>query len=268
MSEPFDVRVGDGPIIALALHAGHALRPEVAARTALSDSDRLREEDPFTGEVARAVPTYIVVRRSRYEVDLNRARERAVYSDTADSWGLEPWIEPLSPDVAERSLAIHDAFYETLAQAVNVVLARHERAVVLDLHAYNHRRAGSEALPDDPAENPEVNLGTGWLDRERWRSVVEAFLGHMTAEGFDCRENVKFRGGYAARWLAERYPKRVCPLAIEFRKDFMDEWTGAVDERALGRIRAAVAALPDVLVSAMLLSRETAAATPSLRDTF
>ncbi|MBN2848426.1 MAG: N-formylglutamate amidohydrolase [Coriobacteriia bacterium] len=258
--ELFVVHLGDGPVVALALHAGHALRPEVAARTALSDSDRLREEDPLTDEVARVVPTRIIVKRSRYEVDLNRPRERAIYTD---AWGLAPWTEPLPPDVTERSLMIHDAFYETLAQTVEAVLARHERAVVLDLHAYNHRRSGPEALPDDPAENPEVNLGTGWLEPGRWDPVVDAFVGHMTAEGFDCRENVKFRGGYAARWLSERYPERVCPLAIEFRKDFMDEWTGVVDEQALSRIHAAVAALPDVLVSALLLSRETAASAGS-----
>ena len=39
---------GDGPIIATAIHAGHSLRPEVAALTALTDEQRLREEDPFT----------------------------------------------------------------------------------------------------------------------------------------------------------------------------------------------------------------------------
>ena len=39
---------GDQPVIATAVHAGHEVRPEVAALLAVSEEDRLREEDPFT----------------------------------------------------------------------------------------------------------------------------------------------------------------------------------------------------------------------------
>ena len=47
----------------------------------------------------------------------------------------------------------------------------------------------------------------------------------------DVRENVRFRGGELSRWVNERYRDRGCALAIEFKKMFMDEWTGTVDER-------------------------------------
>ena len=39
-------------------------------------------------------------------------------------------------------------------------------------------------------------------------------------------ENVKFRGGQLSRWVGEKYPETGCSLAIEFKKFFMDEWTG------------------------------------------
>ena len=37
------LHLGDGPLIAAAVHAGHELREEVAGLSALSDGDRLRE---------------------------------------------------------------------------------------------------------------------------------------------------------------------------------------------------------------------------------
>ena len=54
---------GDGPIVATAIHDGHALRAEIAARLALDEAVRLREEDPFTARIAAQVPTRIVVTR-------------------------------------------------------------------------------------------------------------------------------------------------------------------------------------------------------------
>ncbi|MGH8657056.1 MAG: N-formylglutamate amidohydrolase, partial [Gammaproteobacteria bacterium] len=75
----FVLEEGDGPIVATAIHAGHALHPEIAALIALDEATRLREEDPFTAQLARVAPTRLIALRSRFEVDLNRPRERAVY---------------------------------------------------------------------------------------------------------------------------------------------------------------------------------------------
>ncbi|MGD9634724.1 MAG: N-formylglutamate amidohydrolase, partial [Pirellulales bacterium] len=76
--ELFQFTIGDCPLVAAAIHAGHALRPAVAERVALDDAARLREEDPFTDELSKLVPTHFIGRRSRFEVDLNRPREQAV----------------------------------------------------------------------------------------------------------------------------------------------------------------------------------------------
>ena len=40
--------------------------------------------------------------------------------------------------------------------------------VVFDLHTYNHRRNGPDGPPADPAGNPQVNIGTGTMNRDRW----------------------------------------------------------------------------------------------------
>ena len=53
------------------------------------------------------------------------------------------------------------------------------------------------------------------------------FLGRR----LDVRENIRFKGGHLAKWVHENFPTSGCCLAIEFKKFFMDEWTGEpIDE--------------------------------------
>jgi hypothetical protein len=125
--------------------------------------------------------------------------------------------------------------------------------VVFDLHTYNHRRDGSDGPPADPEQNPEVNLGTGTMDRDQWAGLVDRFMADLSAVDFmgrqlDVRENVKFRGGNFARWIHETFPESGCALSIEFKKCFMDEWTGQPYPNQLDAIQQAlVATVPGVL---------------------
>ncbi len=244
---------GGGPLMATALHSGHAVRPEVAARLALSDGERLREEDPGTDVLTAIAPTRVIAFRSRFEVDLNRPRAQAVYETPEQAWGLRVWQEPLDPTVLDRSRAIHDRFYRMLADLYRSRAQAHGRFVVLDLHSYNHRRAGPQAPPSDPTTHPTINVGTGTLDRSRWAPVVDRFLRDLAAcetpDGpLDVGENVVFRGGYHARWAHETFGSAACVLAVEVKKTYMDEWTGAVDADRLRAVQTALgAALPGVL---------------------
>ena len=171
----------DSPVVAVAVHGGHLLRDEVASLIGLDEETRLREEDPFTDAWAEVAPSRLVACRSRFEVDLNRARPDAVYLEPSDAWGLEMWRDRPPPQVVERSLAVYDAFYAVLEG----VLARAERAwgrfVVLDLHSYNHRRGGPHGQPDDPMSSPDVNVGTAAMDRDRWAPLVDGFLADLGA---------------------------------------------------------------------------------------
>ena len=57
----------------------------------------------------------------------------------------------------------------------------------------------------------------------------------------DVRENVRFRGRQLAAWTHARYPDRGIVLALEFKKTFMDEWTGEVDRARLDELARALA---------------------------
>jgi len=225
---------GDTPLLATAIHQGHALRAELQPLVALSGDERLREEDPYTDRWAKVAATRVVVERSRFEVDLNRPPESCVYLQPADAWGLQVWQSPLPAEVVERSRALHARFYTEMRELLDELIARHGRIVVFDLHSYNHRRGGPTAPPADPEANPIINLGTGSMDLGCWEPIVSAFERAMAGcrldgRPIDVRRNVKFQGGWWSRWLHQTYPGRVCALAIEAKKVFMDEWTGRLD---------------------------------------
>ena len=231
-----------GPVIATAIHDGHAVRPAIAPLLALDEATRLREEDPHTGRLAAVSPTYLVALRSRFEVDLNRPREQAVYRVAADSWGLEVWREACSEDLVAGSLAVYDTFYGLLERT----LRRRDRFVVLDVHSYNHRRQGPTAAPDRDEGSPEVNIGTGTLDRARWGGLVDRFCRDLAAcevrgHRLDVRENVRFQGGAMSAWINRTFPNG-CAIALEFKKTFMDEWSGKLDEDHLDQLCSALAA--------------------------
>ena len=76
---PFwELRKGPGPLIGVALHAGHNLRAEIVPQLAIDEGQRFREEDPYSEYWTNVCGTQIITLRSRFEVDLNRPRETAV----------------------------------------------------------------------------------------------------------------------------------------------------------------------------------------------
>ena len=60
-------------------------------------------------------------------------------------------------------------------------LAADGPSVAFDVHSYNHRRDGAGTPASDPVDNPEVNVGTGSLDRDRWGHVVDSFIDALAA---------------------------------------------------------------------------------------
>ena len=237
----------DGDVVAVAVHAGRALRDEVAAETLVPEPVRVREEDVGTAEWAVRFPTWLVANRSRFEVDLNRSRETAVYRRPADAWGLGLWRRPLTAEMIERSLAGWDAFYAVLGGILDRALGAFGRFVVYDLHSYNHRRGGPGAAAADPVGHPDVNVGTGSIDRTRWAPLVDRFIEHLGAVEIprkgrlDVRENVCFRGRHLAQWVHDRYPRTGCALAVEVKKFFADEHTGILDTGLTGAVGDALA---------------------------
>ncbi len=244
--ELWRIEAGSGPFVGLAVHAGNEIRSDLRSVLAIDDQTRFREEDPYTDQIAALCGTHIATFRSRFEVDLNRKANEAICVQPEDCWNLRVWKEDdgLTQTMYRRSLVEHAAFYEMLGPLLSEIEKREGRFLVLDCHSYNHRRGGPEQPPADPERNPEINVGTGSMDRAYWAPLVDRFIGNLQEADYlgrhlDVRENVNFRGRHLARFVHTNFPRSGCCLAIEVKKIFMDEWTGALNEAAFEALLAA-----------------------------
>lgn len=224
---------------------------------ALDAPGRLREEDPFTASFLADIPNRIVVHRSRFELDLNRAAEGAIYLDPNQSWGLDVWRDRPGTERVEALMRQHASYYATLRYILADIEAEHGRFVLLDMHSYNHRRGGADAPASSQQEAPDINIGTFSMDRARWAHVVDPFIDCLRQCGvggrpLDVRENVAFAGkGEQTRFVHEHFPQTGCAIAVEFKKIFMDEWTGEPDHAVIAELRAAIRCALPILEAAL-----------------
>ncbi|HHH43060.1 MAG TPA: hypothetical protein ENK49_02895 [Gammaproteobacteria bacterium] len=206
-----------------AIHNGHRLRPELLANCALDEAQRLREEDPWTADVAANMPITLVANDSRYEYDLNRPPETCVYEE---AWGQTVWNTPLTDAEKAASLAKHEAFYTVLGALYEKLESLHPQVLVYDVHSYNCKRPGM-------GDVPLFNVGTEQLDTGRWQAVIDHWveqLGNIQLPGIEVRAaiNEVFYGrGYQATFVNRHCPNTLV-LPTEIKKAFMDELSGKV----------------------------------------
>ncbi len=124
MSKIWEIITSESPLVAAAIHDGHFIRDGLDNLVAISEKDRLREEDPYTGYWTEVAKNRIVGIRSRFEVDLNRPREKAVYRTPEDAWGLQVWKSPTDSEHVQHSLAQYNAFYQTIEKMLTDIEAQ------------------------------------------------------------------------------------------------------------------------------------------------
>ncbi len=244
---PWTFIPGDGPLVAVALHAGREIRPDLARILAVPPQALALEEDTLTDRWTRVARCRVVVHASRFGLDLNRPRERCVYAGPDEAWGIPLWKGPVPREVRDRSLALHDAFYRDAARLLDRLVRRCGAVAVLDLHAYNDRRPGGAARnPPGPA-HPDVDVCTGLVDLSRWGPLVERLAGVLARQEIGGRplvvgRNARFRGGHFCRWVNRAYRGSAVAIALEARKTYVDPVTGRVDARRFREIGRALAA--------------------------
>jgi N-formylglutamate deformylase len=226
------------PILALSLHSGHQIPQWLENSMAITSDEMLREEDPFTDIFASVFDSHILCTLSRFALDLNRPIEKAVYLTPDMAWGLNVFNETPEQEKLKKLREIHTVFYDFVTELIQRMIEMHGVLVVLDIHSYNHRRKGPDAPVDNPADSPDINIGTATRKTNRWDDLIQSFmmsLGKSEIEGrlLDVRENVKFKGGYFAEYIHERFTDSVCVLSLEYKKTFMDEWSGRVNNPVL-----------------------------------
>lgn len=221
----------DSPFWAFAIHDGHQIEEELMPYMRLSETERLREEDPFTAAMAELPINQFIVGSSRFQLDINRNLENAIYLTPEQAWGLHVWNQLPEAEV-NRLRKEHAMIYQEIEALIQSTIDRYCFFFIFDIHSYNAKRESPTEEIDKEA-NPQINLGTAFI-QPKWRHVIDLFsetFQKETLEGetIDIRENVKFKGGYLNQHLNSQYGQSGCVISIEFRKDFMDEWTGVPD---------------------------------------
>ena len=201
-----------------AVHDGHHFRRELWDNCLHSEYDRWFEEDPSTKDMIRTHPIVIAGLDSRFEYDLNRTPETAIY---ADAWGKKLWREPLSDDMNKKSLTKHANFYKVTYALINKLEELFGVCIVYDMHSYNWRRWDREV--------PTWNLGTSNIDNQRFGEAVKGWkemLGKMMLPNglvSNCEINNTFQGnGYFLKFITQNF-KNTLVLATEVKKIYCDE---------------------------------------------
>lgn len=230
-------------MLATAIHAGHVVREDLQPYLAIEPEGRRREEDPVTDYFLTLCDNLVRVNRSRFECDLNRPRDGCISSDPADTWDLKIWQDNLPPEKKKESRQLHDRFYGEIRDLVDGLLERHKSIIVLDVHSYNHMRDGADGDPAPIEDNPDIDIGATTLDKSIFGNLLHAFTSELAKHpvrgaAVKVGENVRYAdGGNFPEWLHEVYGERACVITLEYKKIFMDEWTGSLDIGAVQDLR-------------------------------
>ena len=224
-------------MIATAIHDGHAVRPEIARLFALDEATRLREEDPHTGRLAAVAPAHLIVLRSRFEVDLNRPRDEAVYREAADSWGLEVWREACSDDARGR---LAGGLRLVLRPPRAVAALARARFVVLDCHSYNHRAAGSRCAAGERGREPgdqrrhrhagPRQRGAAWSTGSAPISPPPRCVGTAST----CARTCGSRAARCRAWINRTFADRGCAHRRGVQEDIHGRVDGTAGHRSPG----------------------------------
>jgi N-formylglutamate deformylase len=163
------------PLVGLAVHAGHRVREELLSKMVIEESDRLAEEDQGVESLIADFPVQVVGLDSRFEVDLNRPRDKAVYLKPFESWGRKVWLHPPSREELEISYTKHDEFHEILTFLVEWFVAQSGKVFLLDVHTYNDR----SPRPGRRSPLPLVNVATSPADRTHHPGTVDFLLSEL-----------------------------------------------------------------------------------------
>ncbi len=207
------------PYVCGAIHDGHQFRKELWSNCIHTEYDRWYEEDPETKNMVRSHPIVIAGCDSRFEYDLNRAPEDAVF-ETA--WGKQLWHKPLSQEMKAKSLQKHTNFYDVVHALISTIESKFGFCTVYDMHSYNWKRW------DRPV--PTWNLGTMNVDSSRFGRVIENWRQSLSEIDFPnaikstSKINDTFQGnGYFLKFITKNFNNTLV-LATEIAKVYCDEY--------------------------------------------
>ncbi|MBT8274417.1 MAG: N-formylglutamate amidohydrolase [Bacteroidia bacterium] len=203
-----------------AVHDGHHFRKELWDNCMHSGYDRWYEEDPETKNMVISHPIVLAGCDSRFEYDLNRPPEEAVF-ETA--WGKQLWKTPLDEGMKSKSLQKHINFYRIVQALISKIESKFGICIVYDMHSYNWKRWDREV--------PTWNLGTSNVDNDRFGEDVELWRASLSEiklpngiKSDAAINNTFFGNGYFLKYITNNF-KNTLVLATEIAKVYCDEYS-------------------------------------------
>lgn len=208
MSEVFDLRPGNSPLLVSIPHSGLRLADGLARRMTpagllLADTDwHVPKLYDFLAEVGASV---ISANFSRYVVDLNRPPDGAALYPGKRETGLCPVAtfsgepvylanaEPDADEIAERSARFWLPYHEALAAQLERLRSKFGYALLWDAHSIR-----SSVPLFFEGRLPDLNLGTA-DDTACALSLADALRGVLGSNPFTTVSNGRFKGGYITR---------------------------------------------------------------------
>lgn len=220
----FTLKISEyAPYICGAVHDGHQFRKSLWENCLHTEYDRWYEEDPCTKEMIQSHPIVIAGCDSRFEYDLNRAPETAIYSD---AWGKKLWKNPLPEEECALSLRKHTNFYKIVQALVAKVESKYGKALIFDMHSYNWKRWDREV--------PTWNLGTSNIDNNRFGVLASSWSNKLGAmklpNGIKSTSKINdtFQGnGYFLKYISQNFNNTLV-LATEIAKVYCDEYKAII----------------------------------------
>ncbi len=207
------------PYVCGAVHDGHQFRKDLWDNCLHTEYDRWYEEDPETKNMVISHPIIIAGCDSRFEYDLNRSPENAIYED---AWGKQLWKAPLPENEHQKSLSKHELFYKVVHALISKIEQKFGVAIVYDMHSYNLKRWNREV--------PTWNLGTANVDNERFGNVIASWRQSLSEmklpNGIKSTSKINdtFQGnGYFLKFITQNF-KNTLVLATEIAKVYCDEY--------------------------------------------
>ncbi|WP_299391267.1 N-formylglutamate amidohydrolase [uncultured Gelidibacter sp.] len=220
------------PYACAAVHNGHQFRKELWQKCSHSEYERWYEEDPETKTMVNDFPIVISGLDSRFEYDLNRDPDNAIYDD---AWGKQLWKESLTADEKALSLEKHRNFYKVVHALIKTLEKKFGCCIVYDMHSYNWKRWDREV--------PTWNLGTSNVDNERFKNSIEDWRHELSEiklpNGIPttAKINDTFQGnGYFLKYITNNFNNTLV-VATEVAKIYCDEEGQIVYPEVVSAIR-------------------------------
>ena len=220
----FSIKIDDYvPYACAAINNGHHFSQDLWDNCLLDGQERWYEEDPSIGQMISGLPITLIAHDSRFEYDLNRHPQEAIY-ETA--WGKKVWKSSLTAQQRDRALNKHENFYRVVLTLMVKLEELFGSTVFYDLHSYNRKRWDREV--------PVFNLGTSNVDKEKYGTAItqwQDILSGMSLpidQKVTCNINDVFQGnGYFLKYITANSLNSLV-LATEISKIYCDETSGKI----------------------------------------